>query len=362
MYPETFQGIGLTGANHWTKPEKLEFTPHKFREQDIDVEVEACAICGSDIHHINGDWPIPYTPLVPGHEIVGKIVRVGKDVKKGLKVGDRVGIGAQADCDDSCLACQKGAENYCKHLVPTYASTYPETGEHTFGGDALHVRVNSKFAFKIPDSLETKHAAPLFCGGITGFAPLLQAKVGKGTKVGVSGIGGIGHMAILFAKALGAEVTAISRNNAKKEVAKELGADHYAATDDPDFDSKYADTLEVLLNTSSTFKGSAFEKTLNMLQAQGQMLFITAPPAGELLNIVPGPLLFKNISVTGSLVGSPSQIEYMLELAAKHQIKPWVECMDMNEENLGKAWQRTLDGDVRFRFTMVNYDKFFKNK
>lgn len=360
MYPETFEAIGVHDYDDWTNTKRFEYTPQAFRDHDVDIEIIACGVCGSDTHCALGNWGRPFAPIAVGHEIVGKIVKIGPNAKKGLKVGDRVGVGAQVDCDDTCVACKDKHENNCRAQVTTYAGTYPETGVNTIGGNASHIRVNSKFAFKIPDSLETEYVAPLLCGGITGFYPLLEAKVGKGTKVGVSGIGGIGHMTILFAKALGAEVYAISRSDSKKEDAKKLGVDHFCATNEEDFVAKYKDTIDVLVNTSSTFKGSSFDKTLAMIKPRGKMMFITAPPIGENLEIVPMTLLMNNISVHGSCIGSVDEIEFMLDFAAKHNIKPWVETVDISEENLGKTWERLEAGDCKFRFTMVGYDKCFK--
>lgn len=361
VYPDTFEAIGVVDYDDWLNPKRFEFTPPPFRDGDVDIEIEACGVCGSDIHAALSNWGRPYAPVAVGHEIVGKVVKVGPKVLKGIKVGDRVGVGAQCDagCEPKCIACEREQDSNCRKHTGTYFGEY-KTGDKTQGGNASHVRVNSKFAFKIPDSLDSAVVAPLLCGGITGFAPLLHANVGKGTKVGISGIGGIGHMSILFAKALGAEVTAISRNKNKEKLAKELGADHYAHTDDPDFDEKWADSLELLVNTSSSFKGSSFDKTMKMLRPRGRMTFITAPPAGENLELVPFQMIFNNYEVSGSAIGSVKEIEYMLDLAAKHDIKPWVETVDISEKSLGETWKRAQDGDVKFRFTMTGYDKCFK--
>lgn len=361
VYPETFKAIGVLDYDNWKTPKTFEYTPQEFRDYDVDVEIEACGICGSDLHAASGDWGRPYAPLAVGHEIVGKIVKIGPNAKKGLSLGDRVGIGAQSDCDDTCIACKSKLENNCRNNVGTYFGTNKKTGFNTIGGNASHIRVNSKFAFKIPDSLETKYVAPLLCGGITGFSPLLQHKVTKGTKVGVVGIGGIGHMTILFAKALGAEVTAISRTNSKEKVAAELGADHFAATNDPDFSEKFADSLDLVVNTGSSFSGSSVENIMSMLRPRGTFVFITAPPMGENLDLSPFPMIFNNTNIQGSAIGSPEEIDYMLNFAAEHNIKPWVETIDISEENLAKAWKRTNDGDVKFRFTLTGYDKCFKN-
>lgn len=362
VYPETFQALGVVDYDDWLHPKTFEYKPQEFRDYDIDIEIEACGVCGSDIHAASGNWGRPYAPVAVGHEIVGKVVKVGPKAKSGIELGDRVGVGAQCDCDNSCIACELNLQSNCRNHVGTYFGHNKDTGFNTIGGNASHIRVNSQFAFKIPPLLKTEHVAPLLCGGITGFSPLLQHKVGKGTKVGVVGIGGIGHMTILFAKALGAEVTAISRTDSKKDLAEKLGADHYAATSDEEFEKKYSDTLDIIVNTGSSFAGLAVEKLLKMLRPRGKFVFITVPPSGENLELNPVQLVLNNASVQGSSTGSLEEIQFMLDFAAEHNIQPWVETIDISEENLGKAWERAQKGDVKFRFTMVGYDKFFKNK
>lgn len=360
VYPETIEAVGIVDWDKYPKAEKFEYKPQAFRDHDVDVKIECCGVCGSDIHGASGDWGRPYAPVAFGHEIVGTIVKVGPKARAGLKVGDRVGVGAQCDSDGSCEACKEKHENNCENVVGTYLSTYPETKEHTIGGNASHIRVNSKFVFKIPDALESIYAAPLLCGGITGFGPLIQNKITSKDRVGVVGIGGIGHMTILFAKALGCEVTAISRSYSKQEEAKKLGADHYIATSDPESLKKHKRSLNIIVNTGSSFSGNAFTDLISLLKPRGIFSFITVPPAGENIEIGPMSLIHGNYYMQGSAIGSPEEIEYMLEVAAKHNIKPWVETIDINEENLSTAWQRMEKGDVRFRFTLTGYDKYFK--
>lgn len=350
------RAIGVHDFDNWLDAKEFTYTPQELRPEDVEIKILACGICGSDIHAANGDWGRAYAPLAVGHEIVGTVVAVGE--KARFKLGDRVGVGAQCDCCRSCNRCKADHQNTCKKMIGTYQGTYP-SGKHTQGGYASHVRVNSEFAFKIPDSLETNYVAPLLCGGITAFRPMMTAGVKKGSKVGVNGIGGIGHMAILFAKALGAEVTAISRNDKKRELAKELGADHYIATDEENFSSKYEDSLDLIINTGSSFSEGSVDGVLNLLTAYGQMIFITAPPIGEKLALTPFQLLLNSVSVGGSGIGSPKDIEYMLEVAAKNNIKPMIETIDINEANVRTAWERMLKGDVRFRFVLTGYDKYF---
>ncbi|GAV28462.1 hypothetical protein PMKS-001933 [Pichia membranifaciens] len=326
------RAIGVHDYDNWLDPKEFTYEPQEMRPEDVEIKVEACGICGSDIHAAKGDWGRDYTPLAVGHEIVGVVTAAGKDARH--KVGDRA-------------------------MVTTYQGTYP-SGKITQGGYASHVRVNSEFAFKIPENMDSVDVAPLLCGGITAFRPMMTAGVTKGTKVGINGIGGIGHMAILFAKALGAEVTAISRNDKKKELAEKLGADHYIATDEEDFSKKHEDSLDLIINTGSSFSEGNVSGVLNLLNPYGQMIYITAPPIDEKLTLVPFQMLMNSISVGASAIGSPKDIDYMLEVASKNNIKPMIETIDINEANVKTAWERMLTGDVRFRFVLTGYDKYFK--
>ncbi|KAK9452822.1 GroES-like protein [Dipodascopsis uninucleata] len=359
MYPESIEAIGVVEPKGWKTPKRFTYTPNEFRDYDVDVEIEACAICGSDIHTVKGNWGDPYTPIAVGHEIIGKIVKIGPKAKAGLKLGDRVGIGAQCDSCGQCSRCCKHHENNCLTPIDTYFSQYPN-GTKTHGGDASHIRVNSKFAFKIPENIPSELAAPWMCGGITGCSPLFQNNVGKGTKVGVQGIGGIGHMTILVAKALGAEVTAISRSRSKEAVAKELGADHYIATAESGWDQEYRDSLDLIVITSSSFSEGEVNKIFSLLTGRGKIVFITAPPIDEKLSITPMLLLRGGYSIGGSAIGSPDDIDYLLDLVSKHNIKPWVETFDISEKGLAEAWEHVDSGKPRFRVTMVGYDKCFK--
>ncbi|KAK9458702.1 GroES-like protein [Lipomyces oligophaga] len=359
MYPETIDAIGITDVKQWTKPSRFSYTPQEFRDYDVDIEIEACGICGSDIHTVKCNWGDIYTPMAVGHEIVGKVVKIGPKAKAGLKLGDRVGVGAQCDACGTCARCCKHYENNCLNAVDTYYSAYP-SGIKTQGGDASHIRVNSKFAFKIPDNISSEHAAPLMCGGITGVSPLFQNNVGKGSKVGVQGIGGIGHMTVLYAKAMGAEVTAISRSRSKEADSKKLAVDHYIATAEKGWEEKYKDTLDLIVITASSFSEGEFDKVLTLLTARGKIVFITAPPITESLKITPFSMLRSGYSVGGSVIGSPDDIDFLLEFTSKNNIKPWVETFDISEEGLGKAWEYVDSGKPRYRVTMVGYDKAFK--
>ncbi len=302
--------IGILDYDKYPEAKKLTYEPQAPRPYDVDIKIDACGICGSDIHGASGNWGRPYVPLVVGHEIVGRIVAIGEEVDQNkFKVGDRVGVGAQADSCGDCYRCEHDFQNNCRDLVGTYLGVYKTTGTPSQGGYASHIRLNQKFVFQIPDTISTEHVAPLLCGGITGFQPLLDFGVTKGTKVGVNGIGGIGHMTILFAKALGAEVTAISRNNKKRDIAAKLGADHYIATDEEGVDTKYYDNLDLIVNTGSDFSPESLELILGFLRPSGTLTFITAPPVDRKLQIPPFLMLGSNIKVSGSTSGSPKDVE-----------------------------------------------------
>ncbi|QPG74624.1 hypothetical protein FOA43_001956 [Brettanomyces nanus] len=356
---ETIKAIGVLDYDKWLEPKRFDYTPRDMRPVDVDIKIIACGICGSDIHCAKGDWGRPYAPIAVGHEIVGHIVALGDEVDKSkFHIGDRVGVGAQCDSCSSCWRCVNGFQNNCDEQQTTYGSTYPD-GTNNQGGYANYIRISNRFVFKIPDALDTLSAAPLMCGGITGFKPLLSAGVKKGTKVGVRGIGGIGHMCILFAKAMGAEVTAISRSDRKKELAKKLGADHYIATSNPEFPASYKDKFDVVVNTASTFDASQVKSVMSTLRPSGKFVFITAPPISVKLEFEPFFMLHGSYSIGGSAIGSPADIEYMLQFAADNKIKPWVETMDINEADVCTAWKRMESGDVKFRFVLTGYDKYF---
>ena len=357
-----FDAIGVVDFDQWKKPEKFSYSPPLLGPEDIELEIEACGVCGSDIHAVSGDWGRLYKPFAVGHEIIGKISAMGAQVnKEKFHLGDRVGVGAQTNSCGDCTRCSRDRQQNCKKSVLTYTCVDERNGFETQGGYASHIRANSGFVFKIPDALDSAVAAPLLCGGITGFRPLLTGGVKEGSKLGVVGIGGIGHMSILFAKALGAEVTAISRSNRKFDDAKKLGADHFLAMSDEKSRDAHAESLDLIVMTASSFSESNIEELLSLLVAGGKFIFITAPPIQEKMALTPFTMLLNEYQVSGSAIGSPKDIEYMLELAAKKNIKPWVQLVDINEKNVSEVWQKMLDGDVRYRYVLTGYEKFFKN-
>ena len=290
-----------------------------------------------------------------GHEIIGRAVRVGSNVRT-IKVGDRVGVGAQArSCLElDCPECSKGLGNYCiRAKVDTYNSRYPGDEGMSMGGYADYNRTHHKFAIKIPDGLASEHAAPMLCGGITVYAPLRNNGCGPGMTVGIVGVGGLGHFGVLFAKALGADkVIGISRKRSKRDEVLALGADEYIATDeDADWWKKGKRSIDLIICTVSS-ANMPLSKYLRLLKTNGQFIQVGAPDGGNFPKINVFALLGSGIKIGGSSIGSPADIEEMLQLAVDKRIEPWVEKRSMSDAN-----QAILDfeaGKPRYRYVLVN--------
>ncbi|KAK6003774.1 hypothetical protein QM012_009545 [Aureobasidium pullulans] len=329
-----------------------EFEPKTWEETDVDIKISHCGICGSDIHMLSSGWgPTPY-PCCVGHEIVGKAVRVGKEVKN-IKVGDRVGVGAQAQSCLECVDCKNGNMTYCKKAVNTYGSVYPNGKDKSYGGYSNYNRTHGAFVVKIPENIESAHAAPMLCGGVTVYSPLVQNGCGPGKTVGIVGVGGLGHFGVLFAKALGADrVVGISRKNDKRDDVLKLGADKYIATgEDKDWAAENARTLDLIICTVSSEKMPMTEY-LSLLKVGGTFIQVGAPDGGNLPPINAFTLIGNGIKVGGSLIGTPKEIEEMLQLAADKGIKPWIEVRPMKEAN--KAILDFEEGLPRYRFVLEN--------
>lgn len=294
-------------------------------------------------------------PCCVGHEVVGTAVRVGSKAEGDIKIGDRVGVGAQSGAcqnkDRNCEACAAGLEQHCNRMVGTYNGTYANSGK-SYGGYALYNRSPSHFVIKIPDAISSADAAPMLCGGITTYSPLKQNNCGPGKAVGIIGIGGLGHFAILFARALGADrVVAISRTSDKKEDALKLGVDDFIAiAEDEDWASKYAQSLDLIISTASSSK-MPIVQYCGLLRFRGTFIQLGAPEDGA-LQIPAFVLIVKGLKLGGSLIGSPDEIREMLALAAEKSVKPWVQERPMKDAN-----QAILDmdnGAARYRYVLVN--------
>ncbi|KAJ5358362.1 NADP-dependent alcohol dehydrogenase 7 [Penicillium cataractarum] len=351
-----FEGwMGLDPESAKGKMVWQEFEPKPWEETDIDMRVTHCGICGSDMHTLRSGWGPTLYPCCVGHEVVGVAVRVGSKAEGNIKVGDRVGVGAQSgsclNVNGDCEACANGLEQHCNRLVGTYNGTYANGGK-SYGGYSLYNRSPSHFVIKIPDAIPSAEAAPMLCGGITTYSPLRQHGCGPGKKVGIVGVGGLGHFGILFAKALGADrVVAISRKANKKEDALKLGADAYIATDDDaDWVKNNAQSLDLIICTVSSSK-MPITGYCQLLRTRGTLVQLGAPEDGG-LEIPAFALIGRGIKLGGSIIGSPDEIREMLDLVVAKNVKPWVEERPMKDAN--QAIQDMNDGKARYRLVLKN--------
>ncbi|KAH6693485.1 zinc-binding dehydrogenase [Plectosphaerella plurivora] len=332
------------------------FEPKPWEESDVDIKVTHTSVCGTDLHVLKGEFGSSHFPICVGHEIVGVVVKVGSKAVGHLEIGDRVGVGAQGDAclnrDGNCQACSEGQENYCPSAIYTYACVHRNGGK-AMGGHGLYHRAPSHFVFRIPDGLSSEAAAPMLCAGITTFSPLQRHGAGPGKTVGIIGLGGLGHFAVLWAKALGAEkIVAISRKEDKRQDAVALGADIYMATDDePDWASRSRASLDLIISTVSSTK-MPFTEYLSLLRLGGTFVQLGAPDGPLPLPV--SPLMQNRINVTGSGIGSPSEIRQMMDLAVKMNVMPWVSCCPMKEAN--QVLVDFEEGKAKYRYVLVNED------
>jgi len=323
-----------------TSIERRELQPH-----DILIEIKYAGVCHSDIHTARGEWgPVNY-PLVPGHEIAGIVSRVGSAVTK-FDVGDRVGVGCMVDSCRECANCQKGEEQYCLNgMTGTYAAI-DKYGQYTQGGYSTQIIVTEDFVVRIPDGMELDVAAPLLCAGITTYSPLRHWGAGPGKKIAVVGLGGLGHLAVKLAHAMGAEVTVLSQSLKKKEDGLKLGADHYYATSDPDTFKQLASSFDLIINTvSAKIDMSAY---LSLLTLDGTLVNVGAPAEPLAVNVF--TLIGHRRSFAGSMIGGIRETQEMLDFCAEHGIAPEIEVISANQ--IDEAWERVLASDVRYRFVI----------
>ena len=312
---------------------------------DVLIAIEYAGICHSDIHTVNGDWgPQPF-PVVPGHEIVGTVQEVGADVTHH-RVGDRVGVGCMVNSCGECGNCRNGDEQYCvKGMIGTYAVTDVD-GTTTQGGYSTHVVVDAGFVLSVPEGLDPAAAAPLLCAGITTYSPLRRWKAGPGRRVAVVGLGGLGHMAVQIAHAMGAEVTVLSQSLKKQEDGLRLGADHYFATSDPDTFEALTGRFDLIVNTVSA--DLDMDTYVRLLRPNGALVNVGLPPSKLAVN--PGSLIGGNKVLSGSNIGGIAETQEMLDFCAEHGIAAEVEVIGADQVN--EAYERVLASDVRYRFVI----------
>jgi len=313
---------------------------------DVQIEILYCGVCHSDIHQVRNEWGGSIYPMVPGHEIVGRVTKVGDHVRK-FKVGDLAGVGCFVDSCRTCANCQEGIEQYCDEgMTGTYNSVERGTKNPTYGGYSTQIVVDENYTLKVSPKLPLERVAPLLCAGITTYSPLRHLNVGKGHKVAVLGLGGLGHMAVKFAVAFGAEVTMLSSSPSKEKDAKSLGAHHFALTSDAAKMKSLANHFDFILNTVSA--QHEYGTYLNLLRTNGTMIVVGAPPSPS---AVPAfQLIAKRRSIIGSLIGGIKETQEMLDYCAEHNIASDVEVIKIQDIN--EAYERMLKGDVRYRFVI----------
>ena len=324
----------------------FNFERRELRPHDVQIEIMYCGVCHSDLHTARNEWGGTVYPCIPGHEIVGRITKIGSEVTK-FKVGELAGVGCLVDSCRECHNCQQGLEQYCENgNTWTYNSPDPVDGTNTYGGYSNQIVVNQEFVLLISDRLPLEGVAPLLCAGITTYSPLRHWKVGKGHKVAVLGLGGLGHMAVKFAASFGAEVTMLSTSPSKEEDARRLGASHFALTKDPAQVKALTNKFDFIVNTVSA--PHDYNMYLKMLNTSGTMICVGVPP--EPSKIIGGYLIGNRRSVGGSLIGGLPETQEMLDYCAEHNIVSDVEVIDMSYIN--EAYERMLKGDVRYRFVI----------
>ncbi|KAF4465097.1 alcohol dehydrogenase (NADP+) [Fusarium albosuccineum] len=305
----------------------------------------------------DGDWgDCPY-PLAVGHEVVGKVLRVGDKVTLA-KVGQRVGAGAQVYSCQDCRQCKNDNETYCKDQIDAYGAPYLDTGYITQGGYSSHTRVNEYWVYPIPEALSSTQAAPMLCAGITVYSPLKRLGAGPGKKVGIVGIGGLGHYGVLFAKALGAEVWAISRSRAKEADALKMGADGFLATGEKNWTEGHKMSFDIIINTATSFDGFALSEYLSLLDIHGHWNSVGLP-GGEGITVRNQDFINNGCYIGTSHLGSRREMLEMLQLAADKGIKSWIEEIPISKEGLQLAMTNLEKSKVRYRSCMVNYDEAF---
>lgn len=329
-----------------TPLEPFELERREIRQHDVLIEILYCGVCHSDIHQARGEWGNSVYPMVPGHEIVGRVLQVGAHAKK-FAVGDLVGVGCMVDSCRTCSSCKGGTEQYCLgHLSLTYNSTEQDQKTPTQGGYSSHVVVDENYVLRIDPKLDLKAVAPLLCAGITTYSPLKHWKIGKGHKVGVLGLGGLGHMAVKFAVAFGAEVTVISTSPAKEKDAKRLGAHHFLLSSDASQVQAAACRFDFILNTVSGKHD--LNTVLGMIKLDGNLVIVGVPT--EAPPVHPFSIIMPRRSISGSAIGGIRETQEMLDFCAENGIVSDVEMIRMSQIN--EAYERVLKGDVRYRFVI----------
>lgn len=343
----TLKVLGYAAQSAKVPLAPFEFEQREAREDDVVIDVMYCGVCHSDLHQARNDWGFSTYPLVPGHEVVGRVAKVGKNVTQ-FKVGDYAGIGCLVDSCRTCTPCQKGLEQYCEEgNTQTYNSVDRHDHLPTYGGYSKSIVASESFVLKMPQGIDLKAAAPLLCAGITTWSPLRHWNITKGSKVGVVGLGGLGHMALKLANALGAEVTLFTRSASKAEDGRRLGAHHIVVSSDEAQMAATKGQFDLIIDTVPYVHDiNPYMPTLNI---DGTLVFV-----GFLGDITPMvstlPMILGRRSVAGSCIGGIAETQEMLDFCAKHGIGSDIEMINMPDIN--DAYERMLKSDVKYRFVI----------
>ncbi|HFV6606218.1 TPA: NADPH-dependent aldehyde reductase YahK [Escherichia coli] len=342
--------IKAVGAYSAKQPlEPMDITRREPGPNDVKIEIAYCGVCHSDLHQVRSEWAGTVYPCVPGHEIVGRVIAVGDQVKK-YAPGDLVGVGCIVDSCKHCEECEDGLENYCDHMTGTYNSPTPDEPGHTLGGYSQQIVVHERYVLRIRHPQEQLAAvAPLLCAGSTTYSPLRHWQAGPGKKVGVVGIGGLGHMGIKLAHAMGAHVVAFTTSEAKREAAKALGADEVVNSRNADEMAAHVKSFDFILNTVAAPHN--LDDFTTLLKRDGTMTLVGAPAtphkSPEVFN-----LIMKRRAIAGSMIGGIPETQEMLDFCAEHGIVADIEMIRADQIN--EAYERMLRGDVKYRFVIDN--------
>lgn len=324
----------------------FQFQRRDLQPNDVQIEILYCGVCHSDLHQARNEWQNTTYPVVPGHEIIGRVTAVGSEVTK-FQPGDMAGVGCLVDSCSHCPECQDNLEQYCNGAVFTYNSADPYTGKATYGGYSNNIVVKDSFVLRVSDKLDPAAAAPLLCAGITTYSPMRHWNVQRGQKVGVVGLGGLGHMAVKFAHAFGAHTVLFTTSPGKTEDAKRLGADEVVISRDPEQMRQHMASFDFILNTVAA--PHDLDQYLMLLKRDGSMCLVGVPdhphPPPSVAN-----LIFKRRKLGGSLIGGLKETQEMLDFCAEHNITCDIEMIDI--QHINEAYERMLKSDVKYRFVI----------
>ncbi|HTO72857.1 MAG TPA: NAD(P)-dependent alcohol dehydrogenase [Gemmatimonadales bacterium] len=344
--PDRIAALGYAARSATTPLTAFRFERRTPGPTDVRIEILYCGVCHSDLHQVRNEWKGTTFPIVPGHEIVGRVSAIGARVTKH-KVGDMVGVGCMVDSCRTCPDCLEGLEQFCPDGVYTYNSDDLHTGGVTYGGYSDVMVVDQDFVLRVSDRLDPAAAAPLLCAGITTWSPLRHWNVGQGQKVGIVGLGGLGHMAIKFAHAFGAEVVLFTTSPGKEADARRLGADEVVISRDESQMRRHATSLHFILNTVAAPHN--LDALTSLLRRDGTMCLVGLPdsphPSPSVAN-----LIFKRRSIAGSLIGGITEIQEMLDFCAEHGIVSDIESIPIQQIN--RAYDRMMKSDVKYRFVI----------